>query len=187
MTNKSKNQNEESFGRSVLDVIIMVVIMLGIYYLLFTFVLSNDNVSGPSMQPTFENNDRLIAVRHFNPQRNNIVILKAPDEKGAIYIKRIIGLPGDMVTSKKDKLYINGKQIAEPYLNNKYKKADNAAGQSYTNDFTLKRRVPKNCYFVMGDHRDVSKDSRYFGFVKRSALVGQVKLRYWPFNKIGTF
>lgn len=52
------------------------------------------------MQPTFENGDRLIAVRHFTPKRNDIVILKAPDQKGALYIKRVVGMPGDMVTSK---------------------------------------------------------------------------------------
>ena len=180
--NKKKDQ-EESLGRFILDIIIMMAIMVGIYYLLFSFVLSNETVSGPSMQPTFENGDRIIAVRHFNLKRNDIVILKAPDEKNALYIKRVIGLPGDMVTSKNDKMYINGKEIKQPYLNNSYKKQDNKSGELYTNNFTLRRRVPKGQYFVMGDHRDVSKDSRYFGFVKRSAIVGEVKWRYWPLNQ----
>ena len=180
--NKKKDQ-EESLGRFILDIIIMMAIMVGIYYLLFSFVLSNETVSGPSMQPTFENGDRIIAVRHFILKRNDIVILKAPDEKNALYIKRVIGLPGDMVTSKNDKMYINGKEIKQPYLNNSYKKQANKSGELYTNNFTLRRRVPKGQYFVMGDHRDVSKDSRYFGFVKRSAIVGEVKWRYWPLNQ----
>ncbi len=186
-TNKNKKDEDESLGRFVLDIIIMMAILIGIYYALFSFVLSNETVSGPSMQPTFENNDRIIAVRHFKLKRNDIVILKAPDEKNALYIKRVIGLPGDMVTSKNDKLYVNGKQVPEPYLNNKYKKEANEDGELYTENFTLKRRVPKDCYFVMGDHRDVSKDSRYFGFVKRSAIVGEVKWRYWPLNQWKTF
>lgn len=177
---KKKNEDEESIGHFVLDIIIMFAILMGIYYFVFSFFLSNETVSGPSMQPTFENGDRLIAVRHFQPKRNDIVILKAPDQKGALYIKRIIGTPGDMVTSKNDKLYINGKRVAEPYLNNKYKKRDHRVGELYTNNFILKEKVPKNQYFVMGDHRDVSKDSRYFGFVKRKALVGRVIFRYWP-------
>lgn len=184
---KKNNEEDESLGRFILDIIIMFAIMIGIYYLLFSFVFSNETVSGPSMQPTFENNDRLIAVRHFDLKRNDIVILKAPDQKNALYIKRVIGLPGDMVTSKNDKLYVNGKQIAEPYLNNSYQKQAHKNGELYTNNFTLRRRVPKNCYFVMGDHRDVSKDSRFFGFVKKNAIIGEVKWRYWPLNQWKTF
>ena len=184
---KKKNEDEESIGLFVLDIIIMFAILMGIYYFVFSFFLSNETVSGPSMQPTFENGDRLIAVRHFTPKRNDIVILKAPDQKGALYIKRVIGTPGDMVTSKNDKLYINDNQIAEPYLNNKYEKQAHRLGELYTNNFTLKEKVPKNHYFVMGDHRDVSKDSRYFGFVKRSALIGKVVFRYWPFTQWKTF
>ena len=177
--NTKKRNDDESIGRFVLDIIIMFAILMGIYYFIFSFFLSNETVSGPSMQPTFENGDRLIAVRHFTPKRNDIVILKAPDQKGALYIKRVVGMPGDMVTSKNDKLYINGKRTPE-------RKA-HKLGELYTNNFTLKERVPKNSYFVMGDHRDVSKDSRYFGFVKRSALVGRVVFRYWPFNQWKTF
>lgn len=184
---KQNSNYNESLGRFVLEIIIMMAVLIGIYYLIFSFVLSNETVSGPSMQPTFESNDQVIAVRHFTLKRNDIVILKAPDEKNALYIKRIIGLPGDMVTSKNDKLYINGKQVSEAYLNNSLKKAANKNGTLYTNNFTLKKRVPKNCYFVMGDHRNVSKDSRYFGFVKRSAIVGKVKLRYWPLNQLKIF
>lgn len=188
----AKKDEEESFGRWLIDVIIMVLVIMGIYYLLFNFVLSNESVSGPSMQPTFESNDRVIALRHANIKRNDIVILKAPDQKNALYIKRVIGLPGDTVQSKNDKLYINGHQVAEPYLNNHFTKTAHANHQLYTFNFTLKsrlrvNRVPKDSYFVMGDHRDVSNDSRYFGFVKRSAIVGVVKFRYWPLNQIRGF
>lgn len=178
-----KKGEDESLGRFILDIIIIFAVLIGIYSIIFNFFLSNETVSGPSMQPTFENGDRIIATRNFKIKRNDIVILKAPDEKNALYIKRVIGLPGDMVTSKDDKLYINGKEIKQPYLNNSYKKQANEMGQPYTNNFTLTRRIPKGEYFVMGDHRDVSKDSRSFGFVKRSAIVGEVKLRYWPLNK----
>lgn len=186
---KSKKGEEESFGKWLLQVVILVAIILGVYYLVFSVWLSNETVSGPSMQPTFENGDRVIAVRHGQLKRNDIVILKAPDEPGALYIKRIIGLPGDTVQSKNDVMYINGKSIKQPYL--KQYESKLPAGQLYTNNFSLHQlfgvnRVPANSYFVMGDHRDVSKDSRYFGFVKRSAIVGRVAFRYWPLNQMGS-
>lgn len=179
----AKNEEDESLGRFILDIIIIMAIIVGIYYLLFSFVFSNETVSGPSMEPTFQDKDRIVALRHFDLKRNDIVILKAPDEKNALYIKRVIGLPGDMVTSKNDKLYINGKQVDEPYLHNSLESQAHKQGELYTNNFTLRRRVPKNSYFVMGDHRNVSKDSRYFGFIKRKAIVGEVKWRYWPLNQ----
>ncbi|AAV43019.1 putative signal peptidase [Lactobacillus acidophilus NCFM] len=74
---KKKKDDNESIGRFVLDIVIMFAILMGIYYFVFSFFLSNETVSGPSMQPTFENNDRLIAVRHFNPKRNDIVNFKS--------------------------------------------------------------------------------------------------------------
>ncbi|WP_070489540.1 signal peptidase I, partial [Lactobacillus sp. HMSC08B12] len=117
-------------------------------------------------------------------KRNDVVIIKAPDQANAMYIKRVIGLPGDTVQSKNDALYINGKKTAQPYLNNKYKKADRLAGVNYTSNFKIK--LKKNQYWVMGDHRDVSKDSRYFGPIKRSKILSKAVLRYWPVTQIGT-
>lgn len=186
----TNRQAEESLGKSILEIVITVVICMVAYFLLFKYVLANETVSGPSMQPTFESNDRIIAVRHAKLQRGDIVILDAPDAPGELYIKRIIGMPGDTVEAKNDTIYINGKPLKEPYLTQYKKKLPK--GQLYTNNFTLKQvtgvsRVPKDSYFVMGDHRDVSKDSRYFGFVKRSAIIGEVKLRYYPFNQIKVF
>lgn len=189
MTKKQqKPAEEESWGKFFRDVLVMFLIFASIYYVIFSFFLANEVVSGPSMQPTFEDGDRLIAVRKFTPKRNDVVIIKAPakahDQAGAMYIKRVIGLPGDTVQSNNDVLYINGKKVAQPYLNNQYKKADNLAGSNYTSNFKVK--IKKGYYWVMGDHRDVSKDSRYFGQVKRSYLLSKVVLRYWPITKIST-
>lgn len=187
---KKKTEDNESFGSWLLQVIILAAILIGIYLLVFHFWLANETVSGPSMQPTFETGDRVIAVRNTQLKRGDIVILKAPDEPGAFYIKRIIGLPGETVSSKNDTTYINGKPIKEPYLD-QYKK-QLPMGQLYTNNFSLYqlfkvKRIPQNCYFVMGDHRNVSKDSRMIGFIKRDAIVGKVNWRYWPLNRMKTF
>ncbi len=186
---KAKKDNE-SFGKWLLQVLVMAAILLGIYYLIFNFVLSNDTVSGPSMEPTFESGDRLITTRNSAIKRGEIIVFKAPDEPGALYIKRVIGLPGDTVSSKNDVTYINGKPIKEPYLNAYKKKL--APNTLYTNNFSLKKlfgvtRVPKGSYFVMGDHRDVSKDSRMIGFIKKSAIIGRVRWRYYPFNQMKFF
>lgn len=186
----TKPQAEESLGKSILEIVITVVVCMLAYFLLFKYVLANETVSGPSMQPTFESGDRIIAVRHSKLQRGDIVIIDAPDAPGELYIKRIIGMPGDTIYAKNDTVYVNGKALKEPYLTEYKKKMPK--GQLYTNNFTLKQvtgvsKVPKNCYFVMGDHRDVSKDSRYFGFVKQSQVVGEVKVRYFPFNDMKVF
>ena len=175
---KHKTESAESFGHWLLQVFILAIIIIGLYLVVFRFLLANETISGPSMQPTFENNDRVIAVRHSKLSRGDIVILKAPDE------------PGDSIKSKNDVMYINGKQIKEPYLTEYKKKL--SKGQLYTNNFSLEqlyhvKRVPKNCYFVMGDHRNVSKDSRMIGFIKRQDIIGEVKLRYFPFNQINWY
>lgn len=187
--NTNKTTKKESWGKFIFDVIVMTTITLGIFFLLLRFVISNDRVSGASMQPNFEDNDRLVTWRNFSPKYNDVVVLRAPktpqDVPGAFYVKRIIGLPGDTIVSKNDQMYINGKLLPEPYLNNHFKKADNDAGETFTTNFTYK--VPQGYYFVMGDHRDISRDSRFFGPVKRSALIGKVVFRYYPFNKIQSY
>lgn len=116
-----------------------------------------------------------------------MVILHPPHTKNTLFIKRIIGVPGDTIKFKNDVLYLNGKKHKEPYLNKGKKLYANHT--LYTNNFSLSslqmgKKVPKDCYFVMGDHRNISNDSRYIGYIKKSRIVGVVKLRYWPLNSI---
>ena len=204
---KQKEENE-SWGRFVLDIVIIWAVLMGIFFLLFRFVLSNDTVSGPSMQPSFENGQRLISVRHAQIKRGEVVIVKAPDEPGALYIKRVIGMPGEKIVSKNNQIYINNKKLSQPWLTQGKKMIDAGSDTLYsaTQNFTMKslarsrqfqqyytksqlnyinkyNRIPKETYFVMGDHRSVSKDSRYIGTIKRKNVVGVVKLRYWPLNE----
>lgn len=204
---KQKEENE-SWGRFVLDIVIIWAVLMEIFFLLFRFVLSNDTVSGPSMQPSFENGQRLISVRHAQIKRGEVVIVKAPDEPGALYIKRVIGMPGEKIVSKNNQIYINNKKLSQPWLTQGKKMIDAGSDTFYsaTQNFTMKslarsrqfqqyytksqlnyinkyNRIPKETYFVMGDHRSVSKDSRYIGTIKRKNVVGVVKLRYWPLNE----
>ncbi|MCH4170427.1 MAG: signal peptidase I [Lactobacillus sp.] len=186
-----KKEDDASLGRFFLELVVLVLVFAGIGKLLMAFVFANEQVEGPSMQPTFESGDRIIANRHSSINRGDIVILKAPDEPGAFYIKRVVGMPGENIASKNDTMYINGKKLKEPYLNAYKKKLP--AGMLYTNDFTYQglfnkgNYIPKDQYFVMGDHRNVSKDSRMLGTIKKSDILGVVKLRYWPLNKFTVF
>ena len=113
-------------------------------------------------------------------------------------------MPGDTVSAKNDKLYVNGKAIAEPYLNRKFARTEinqwasqqglDSSTIKFTNDFNIKTlsstksaKVPAGKYFVMGDNRLVSHDSRDFGFVDKSKIQSVVVWRYWPLNRLKIF
>ncbi|OXB87727.1 signal peptidase I [Geobacillus uzenensis] len=151
------------------------------------FVFSSYMVEGKSMMPTLQSGNLLIVnkLRYEigSIHRFDIVVFHANQKKD--YVKRVIGLPGDRIEYKNDILYINGKQVEEPYLR-PYKQT--LISGKLTGDFTLEevtgeKRVPAGCIFVLGDNRLGSWDSRHFGFVKISQVVGKVDLRYWPFGQ----
>lgn len=216
LTEKQNNKEQHGLLKWWLEVIALTIVIWGVFFALNKYVFDNCTVSGISMQPTFENKDRVIAMRHAQLKRGEVVVVDAPDEPGALYIKRIIGMPGDRVVSKNNRIYINGKKINQPWLKAGRKMKDNGedgfTGTHYTDtqNFTISslaktanykhyynrtqlkqmqrtNKVPKGTYFVMGDHRSVSKDSRYIGTIKRNKIVGVVKWRYWPINKMQTY
>ncbi|WP_461214663.1 signal peptidase I [Lacticaseibacillus sp. GG6-2] len=188
-----------------LKLLLIMVIAFAAARLLMTQVLGNNQVSGDSMQPTLENNDRLLSLRHAKIARNKIVVIKAPDAPaGTLYIKRVIGMPGDTVRVKNERLYINGKQQAQPYLKPSFMRQEiqawamlnhkEGSNKPFTNDFDLKSnpathstRVPAGKYFVMGDNRFVSHDGRAFGFISRAQIESVVVWRYWPLNQMHTY
>lgn len=181
MVNKRKSQRrlarysvapkERDFSGSVLGVI---ALMLGVIALTFYFIVTPSKVNGYSMAPTLANDQQVLFKRRFKAddiKRGTIVVFNAPDAD-ASYIKRVIGLPGDIVEYKKDVLYINGKSVAEPYLT-KNKEAlheSNKYVKQYMTDFKVK--VGKDRYFVLGDNRLFSSDSRVFGAIKYKSIYG---------------
>jgi signal peptidase I len=180
MEKKRKNEVFEWIKALAVAVIIAVVIR--------SFIFTNYVVEGESMMPTLQNSNRLIVnkiVYHISePKRYDIVIFHATPTED--YVKRVIGLPGDKIEYKNDVLYVNGKKVPEPYLN-PYK--SKLTSGDLTQNFTLKKEtgsttVPKGKLFVMGDNRRNSVDSRIFGFVDMTKVVGKVDLRYWPLNEI---
>ncbi|MFT8362894.1 MAG: signal peptidase I [Sporolactobacillus sp.] len=168
-----------------------IVIAVIIALVIRNFVFSNYIVRGDSMRSTLQNGNRLIVnmldYRFSSPHRFDVIVFHATPTED--YVKRIIGLPGDTIRYSHDQLYVNGKKVAEPYLQKN--KAKMPTGVDLTQSFSLHSltgsyRVPKGKLWVMGDNRRNSEDSRYFGFVDESKVVGKVSLRYWPFDEFGS-
>jgi signal peptidase I len=147
-----------------------------------TFVAEARYIPSSSMEPTLQINDRLIVEKvsyHLtNPQRGDIVVFNPTEAliqrnfKDA-FIKRIIGLPGDTVEVKNGKVYINDQVMAENYI-----------AQPPDYEFGPVK-VPANQYIVLGDNRNNSYDSHFWGFVPREKLIGRAFVRFWPFNRLG--
>ncbi|RYL93102.1 signal peptidase I [Sporolactobacillus sp. THM7-4] len=182
MEQKKKKSEAFAWIRAIGIAILVVIIVR-------TFIYGNYIVDGPSMQPALKSGDRLIVnkidYKFSQPERFDIVIFHATRKDD--YVKRVIGLPGDKIMYANDQLYINDKPVKEVFL--KQYKNQLLSGQM-TWDFKLKgltgkTRVPKGELWVMGDNRQNSADSRVFGFVRQSEVVGKVALRYWPLKSFG--
>ena len=179
-------ENRGSFLREALNLILSVAIAFVLFIVIRTYLFYPFQVVGDSMVPTLETGDRLILNKLADIDRFDIVVFPAPDGTDEEYVKRIIGLPGDEITYFQDELYINNEKVEEHYL----EALKEASDQVLTGDFTLfsltgEATVPDDMYFVMGDNRSVSKDSRVFGFIPAAQIEGTADLRLWPLNKIG--
>ena len=160
--------------KKIKDSISFIVIILAII-LIRLFIVTPVRVDGPSMNDTLQDGDILLLDKYDNTyERFEIVVFNYNGER---LIKRVIGLPGETLSYKNNKLYINGNEIEDNY------------GLSYTEDFDLKNinltKIPNNEYLVMGDNRNDSLDSRYIGTISKDKILGSVKYRLFPFNKFG--
>ena len=173
-----KNVVKEIFS----TILYILVVLLGTY-LLITFVGQRTSVSGSSMEPTLSNNDQLIldkiSYRFSEPQRFDIIVFPFQYAEKTLYVKRIIGLPGETVQiDLQGNIYINGQILNEDYG----KETINFAGLA-VEPITL----GDDEYFVMGDNRNNSSDSRdpSVGNIRRSNIIGKAWVRIWPLNKFG--
>ena len=156
--------------KEILSYIIIIVVVLLIKH----YVITPIKVNGNSMNNTLKNKDIMIldkiSYRFQEIERFDIVVIK----KGNDYlIKREIGMPGETVEYKNNKLYINGKNIDEKFIHEK------------TNDFIMEEKIPDDCYFVVGDNRPVSNDSRYIGVINKKDILGKTSLVIFPFSRFG--
>ena len=179
---KKKKDEEELTGMAlVLDYLKTFVIIFCVVFALNKLVYINAVIPSESMQTTIMKGDRILGNRlayiKNDPKRYDIIIFRYPDDPSKIFIKRVIGLPGETVTVKDGAVYIDGKEQPE---------AVSFCPEKMTGDFGP-YKVPENSYFVMGDNRNDSLDSRYWknSYVTKDAILAKAGFRYWPFNKIG--
>ena len=163
-------------GISVLaDLCVAVVVSLVIILFLYQPV----RVEGTSMLPQLQDQDRLfinkVAYRMGPIDRGDVVVFLYPHDHTKSYIKRVIALPGDDIRIDHGRVYVNGGQLAEKYVPMRY--SDDRSEPEMI--------VPQNEYFVMGDHRSISSDSRDFGPVDRDLIYGKAVFVYWPMEQMG--
>jgi signal peptidase I len=171
--------------RWILEWFVVLAVAVGLAFAVRAFVLQTYFIPSPSMEPTLLIGDRILVNKlsyHLHGvSRGDIVVFSTPpkelsDPSIKDLVKRVIGLPGETISSSGGRVYIDGKPLPEPWL---------PAGTVTTGIATQK--IPANQYFVMGDNRSDSQDSRFFGPIARSLIVGRVVVRIWPFSRIHIF
>lgn len=178
---KKKPEKETSLGKEILDYVIMIAVVVAVVVVINHVFLINARIPSSSMEDTIMVNDRVFGNRlayvKDDPKRFDIIIFKYPDDESTYFIKRIIGLPGDTVNIVDGKVYIND--------------SDKPLDDSFCPEPPIGSygpyKVPANSYFVMGDNRNNSHDSRFWvhTYVTKDEILGKAVLRYWPLNKIG--
>jgi len=169
----------------LIDTIQSILIAASIFLVIYLFLFRPFQVTGESMYPNFKDKEyvltNLIALRFGHPVRGDVVVFKAPPAPDKDFIKRVIGTAGDRIMVKDGEVYVNGEKLDEhSYLNDDVKTTQGSflsEGQEVT--------VPDGNYFVMGDNRQYSSDSREWGFVPQANIIGESFFAYWPLNQMG--
>lgn len=156
-----------------------LVISISVSTFIIIFLYQPVRVEGTSMLPMLEDQDRLfinkLAYRVGSIHRGDVIVFLYPHDRQKSYIKRVIALPGDSLRIDHGRVYVNGKQLEESYVPPRFQ-----------DDRSLpEETIPDHSYFVMGDHRSISSDSRDFGPVDRDLIYGKAAFVYWPMDQAG--
>ena len=174
----------ENLGSHLIDFIQTLVVFGAILALIYLFVAQFHKVSGNSMVPTFHNGDYLItekiSYRLGSPKKGDVIVLKNPRDESQDFIKRIIALPGDTIKIDNNSVFVNGGAIGETYLPTG---TPTHPGSFLTKGSDIK--AGPNQYFVLGDNRNHSSDSREWGSITKEEIVGRAFFRYWPIQDMG--
>lgn len=178
-----KPSSLDNLKNNIVELIEFIAIVFAILMIIRVFVAEPHRVSGSSMVPNFHDADYIItnklAGRLSTPVRGEVVILHDPLDQSKVFIKRIVGLPAETIKISDGKVYINNQLLEEPYLSQDVI----TRGQNFLHEGDV-QTIPEGNYFVMGDNRGNSSDSRDWGFLNKNLIIGQAFLRYWPLDKI---
>ncbi len=175
-TNKSSLTKTQKIKKELFDIIKTILIAIIVAFIITKFIIVNAVVPTGSMKTTIMPNDRLIAFRlsyiFSEPKRGDIIVFKAPDDENMLYVKRIIGLPGETLNIIDGKVYINDNN--EPLPDEYIMEEMLGSFGPYT--------IPEDSYFMMGDNRNDSQDSRYWEntFLSKDNILGKVIFKYYP-------
>jgi len=171
-------------GVFILDIIETLVMALAVFVIVYLFLFQPHQVRGSSMYPNFHDGEYILtdkfSYRLGLPKRGDVIVFRAPRNEEYDYIKRIIGLPGDSIQLENGQVFVNSQILDEYYLPKDFVTSAGAfikLGQAVT--------VPNDQYFVLGDNRSHSSDSREWGFVPKENIIGKAWFRYWPPDRFG--
>lgn len=184
-TSKEPQGLFNNFSTHIVDFIQTLVVFGAIFALIYLFVAQPHRVSGNSMFPNFRSGDLImtdkITYRFSEPKRGDIVVFKNPRNENEDFIKRVMAVPGDTIMVQDSKVYVNNQLLSEPYLS--------LNPPTYGKGYLIDGQPVKtgdNQYFVFGDNREHSSDSREWGPIGKEKIIGRVFIRYWPINALGT-
>lgn len=184
--NKTKVSGFKYWLNFVWEILKIIVISLAIIVPIRYFLIQPFFVQGASMEPNFLDGDYLIineiSYRFENPQRGDVVIFKYPLDASQFFIKRVIGLPGETVKIEDGRIFISGKNNEKRIILNE----SDYLSDAYTAG-VMEIVLGEEEYFVLGDNRGSSSDSRKWGALQRKLIIGKAWIRAWPFNRLGAF
>jgi signal peptidase I len=196
---KIKVAQEQSKKRSVVwEYVEAIIIAVILAFIIRKFVIQAYKIPSGSMLETLQIGDHILVNKFIyylkDPQRGDIIVFKYPKDKKRDFIKRLVGLPGDTLEIKDKRVYINGDPLDEPYA--EFKDSNNMFNKNhpayYIDPYARNRDnfgpkvIPEDNYFMMGDNRDFSQDSRYWGFLDRELIEGKALIIYWSWNGSAT-
>ena len=172
-------KNGKIYWEYVQAILIAIVLAL----IVRAFIIQAFKIPSGSMLETLQIGDHILVnkfIFYFSePKKGDIIVFKFPGDKKKDYIKRMIGAPGDKLEIKDQNVYINGDLINEPYVEHKDKVMKNLPGRDNFGPII----IPEDCYFMMGDNRDLSSDSRFWGLLNKELIRGKAFIIYWSWNK----